>query len=543
MTTEADARAVIDAGCWYDAAAADRVVNFFHRLLRHSTGEWAGKPFQLLSWQEQSLIRPLFGWKRPDGTRRFRRGGIWIPKKNGKSTLAAGIEAYLLIADNEPSAEVYSAANDRKQAGIIFKQLRKMIESSPDLLKRIGIKNIIPSTKTVYDPKTGSTYTALSADGPTNEGWDIHGLIVDEIHAMKSRVLWDTLIYGGSARRQPLALSISTAGVFDPGTIGWEQYEYAKHVKDGTNHQDWAFFSLVYESAATDDWTSMETWKRSNPSYGITVKADALAEECREAQEEPRKENNFRRYRLNQWVQQATRWIPIAIWDANHAHAVNPSDYAGRVTDAGLDIGSVSDMSAYVKVFECDDDPEALDVVARFWVPEGALTNPKNKNRELYRQWVKDGFLETTPGPVTNNNFIEAAILKDAETFTLRSLAIDRLFQGQQLMLNLADEGIEVFPLGQGFLSQGPPMKEFERRWTAKKIHHGNNPILRWMADNVEVKQDPALNLKIVKPNNHSDPRKVDGIQALVNAIDRVSRYNTDGTSVYDQDEAEIFTL
>jgi phage terminase large subunit-like protein len=546
VRTEADARAVLDAGCYYDADAADRVVNFFHKLLRHSTGEWAGKPFRLLEWQEHRLIRPLFGWKRKDGTRRHRRGGVWIPKKNGKTTLSAGIEAYLLMADREPAAEVMSAANDRKQAGIVFKQLRRMIESSPQLLKRIGRKNIIPSTKTIYDPTTGSTYTALSADGPTNEGWDIHGLVIDEIHAMKSRTLWDTLIYGGSARRQPLMLSISTAGVYDPATIGWEQYEYAKRVLDGTNHSDWAFFSLVYEAAESDDWTLEATWQKANPSFGFTVKADKFAEECQEAQQEPRKQNNFLRYRLNRWVQQVTRWITQQQWSANHAQAVKlgcSCSYAGlegRICDAGLDLGSVSDITALALTSECEHDHDALDVLMWFWVPEDALSNPRNRNRDLYQQWVKSGHLLTTPGTTTNHNFIEAEILKIAEHVSLRSLAMDRLFQGQQLELNLKDHGIDVYPLGQGYMSQGPPMKEFERLWRSLQVHHGDHPVLNWMADNVEVKPDPAGSLKIFKPNNHNDPRKVDGIQALVNAIDRNSRYNT-AESAYDADGAEIF--
>lgn len=547
IRSEIDARAVLDAGCYFDMKAAQRVVNFFHRLLRHAEGEWAGKAFSLLDWQRDELVLPLFGWKRADQTRRHRRGGIWIPKKNGKSTILSGIAGYLHIGDEEPGAEVYSAANDRAQAGIIFKHYRRMVESSPLLLKRIGRDNIIPSTKTIYDTQTGSTFMSLSADAPTKEGLNIHGLIVDEIHAMKSRTLWDTLIYGGAARRQPLVLSISTAGVYDIGTIGWEQYSYAKSVLDGTNDADWSFFALVYEAGRDDDWTSPETWKKANPSYGHTVKIDALTEECREAQSQPRKQNAFRRYRLNQWVQQATRWIPLEQWDANWDalthEPVTAETMAGKTSDGGLDLGSVSDLSAWLQVFECESDPDAVDVLAQFWIPAAALTNEKNPNRALYQQWVKDGWLKITPGSVTDYDFIQAAIVADAQVFNLRGMSIDRLFQGQQLSIRLAEEGIEVFPLGQGFLGQGPPTKEFERKWTAGKVHHGGNPILRWMADNVEVKADPAGNLKIVKPNHHNDPRKVDGMTALVGAFDRYSRNVGDGRSVWEDPTYEMATV
>lgn len=545
IRTDLDARAVLDGGCYYDHEAGERVVRFFSRLLRHSEGEWAGKPFVPFDWQQRDILRPLFAWKRADGTRRFRRGGIWIPKKNGKSTLCSGISGYLQLADGEPGAEIYSAANDRAQAGIIFKHYRRMVEMSPTLMKRIGKDNIIPSTKTIYDPQSGSMFQSLSADAPTKEGFNIHGLIVDEIHAMKNRALWDTLIYGGAARRQPLMISISTAGIYDIMTIGWEQYDYARQIVNGNNDQDWSFFALIYEADTEADWTDPATWKAANPSFGLTVKPDAFAEECREAQAAPTKQNAFRRYRLNQWVQQVTRWIPLDIWDANWPVTHEPitaESQAGRLCDGGLDLGSVSDLSAWILLFECADDPEALDVLAQFWIPEAALKDPRNPNRERYAQWVEEGWLKTTPGPVTNHAFIKAAIVADAERFNLRSMSIDRLFQGQQLQIDLADEGIEVFALGQGFLGQGPPTKEYERRWTSKKVHHGANPILRWMADNVEVRADAANNLKIVKPSPN-DPRKVDGQTALVGAVDRVSRYNTDGSSVWEHDDYEMVTL
>jgi phage terminase large subunit-like protein len=509
ILTELDARAVLDHGCYYDPGAALRVERFFDRLLHTTDGEWAGKPFILQDWQRHQFIQPLFGWKRADGTRRYRRGGVWVPKKNGKSTLLAGVELYLLIADREPSAEVYSAANDRAQAGIIYAQAARMVELSPKLYARIGEKGIIRSTKTLYDRASGSTFKALSSDAPTKEGLNTHGLIVDEIHAMRSRVLWDALIYGGAARRQPLVLSISTAGVYDIATIGWEQYTYARDIVNGTNSTDWSFYALIYEAASAAPWTRETTWRKANPSYGVTVKIDALREECAEAKAQPQKENAFRRYRLNQWVQQVTRWIPMSTWAANAGHPIDRVALAGRVAYGGLD----------------------LDVLMRFWVPEAALKprsdsgdRKDNRNAPLYQQWAREGLLELTPGNVTDYDFVEARILEDAQTYAIHAIGLDRFFQGQAVSNHLSDRGITIVAVGQGFLSQGPPMKEFERRWKAKRIHHGNHPILTWNADNVEVAQDPMGNLKIVKPHNHMDPRKVDGIAALVNAMDQVSR-------------------
>ena len=243
------------------------------------------------------------------------------------------------------------------------------------------------------------------------------------------------------------------------------------------------------------------------------IDPETFAEECREAMAEPRKESSFRRYRLNQWMQQLTRWIPLETWDANHQHPVTVESIRGRRAWGGLDLGSVSDLSAWVLLVECADDPEAFDVCARFWIPAAALTSRKdphrknatreNPNRELYQQWVDDGYLVATPGNVTDYDFIEAAILEDAQHVDLQGVGLDRLFQGLEVSNHLTEEGLTVVAIGQGFLSMGPPMKEFERRWTSHRIHHGAHPILRWMAGNVEVKQDPAGNLKIVKPNHH----------------------------------------
>lgn len=530
IRAEVDARAVLDGGCYYDAEAAARVRRFFDRVLRHTdTSSGTVGPFQLLDWQADEFIAPIFGWKRADGTRRYRRAGLWVPKKNGKSTLAAGLELYFLVADHEPGAEVYSAANDRKQAGIIHGHAVRMVELSPKLNKRIGKRGIVRSTKTIYDAQSGSVFMALSADAPTKEGLNIHALIVDELHAMKSRVLWDTLIYGGAARRQPLILTISTAGVYDIATIGWEQYSYARDIINGNNDRDWSFFALIYEAEKDEDWTSVETWKKANPSYGKTVKVDAIAEECVEAQSEPKKQNTFRRYRLNQWVQQVTRWIPLEQWDANNVHPIDRSQLKGAWCVAGVDLAAVSDLTAYVLICECPEYDDCWDILPRFWVPEATLNDVNHRNYEMYQAWhrqIWNGFplLESTPGESTDYDFIEAAILDDATTFNLRAVGIDRLFQGQQVQNHLTAEGVFVVAIGQGFMGQGPPMKEFERLWRARKVHHGGHPVLRWNADNVEVKQDHAGNLKIVKPHGNNDPRKVDGIQALVNGLEPLSR-------------------
>lgn len=522
VRTEADAQAVLEGGCYYHQPSADRVVTFFRDFLRHGVAEWAGQPFELLPWQRDELIHPLFGWLREDGTRRYRRGGVWIPKKNGKTTLASGICMYLLVADHEPGAQVFSAANDRNQAAMIYRDCAAMVRQSPDLA---GVLDLVDSKKRINYVAQNAYYEALSADVPTKEGLNISGIVVDELHSIPGRALWSTLAYGGASRRQPLLLSISTAGIYDPASIGWEQYQYARGVRDGTI-QDWSFFSLIYEADPKDDWTQERVWRAANPSYGVTTKAAQFAEECREAQESPAKQNDFLRYRLNIWVQQNTRAIDLRVWDENNAHAISDPD--GRPWYGGLDLGGSADMSAWVMVSACPDQPEAVDVRCRFWLPEDTLRG-KHPNVGLYRQWVQSGHLVTTPGNITDERFIQRQIEEDVRTFNFIDGNIDRAFQGMRMAIELADAGVTLAAFGQGFLSMAAPTKKFLDHVLAKRLHHGGHPILRWMADNVVLRHDAAGNSKVDKDKS---AQKVDGIVACIMAIDRMER-NGAGDSVY----------
>jgi phage terminase large subunit-like protein len=520
VRTESDAQAVLDHGCYFDVEAAARFLVFGERFCRHSKGQWARQPFAAMPWQREHWFGPLFGWKRADGTRRYRRGGVWIPKKNGKTSCASVITLYLLVADREPGAEVYSGANDKDQSGLIYRECAAMVRQSPALASRL---HPIDSRKTIAYERMAAFYKALSADVPAKEGINAHGVIIDELHALQDRGLWSTLAYAGAARRQPLLLSISTAGIYDPASIGWEQYQYATHVLDGTR-DDWSFFALVYEAPPKANWRRRAVWRAANPSYGVTVRADQFEEHAREAAASLDKQNDFQRYRLNIWVQQATRAIDLRVWDENHRHALtadgtntpnNPSD--GRAWYGGLDLGGTSDLSAWVRVASCPHDPKAIDVRAQFWLPE-AVIGPasRHRNKTLYKQWADQGVLTLTPGNVADEPAIEAAILADAGAVRLVASRIDRLFQGLRLASNLTAEGVVMAAMGQGFLSMAAPTKTFFDLLEGRRFHHGGDPVLRWMADNVVTRSDSAGNRKIDKARS---PQKVDGIVAAVMAI------------------------
>lgn len=503
---------------WFDKAAADHAVVFFSRYLRHVKGKWAGVPFVLEPWQEHGIIRPLFGWKRADGTRQYRRAFIAVPRKNGKSTLAAGIALYLLFADRESGAEVYSAAADRDQAAIVFELAKSMVEASPQLKKRSQ-----RFKRSIVGPRA-SSYKVLSADAPTKHGLNAHGIIFDELHAQPNRDLWDVLTTSTGAREQPMVVAITTAG-YNQSSICYEEYAYAKQVHAGAI-KDPSFFPFIAEADVKDGWADPAVWEKANPGMGVTVRREYLEEEAKRAKESPAYQNTFRRLHLNQWVQQSTRWLDLAVWDRGNRLILEES-LRGKECYAGLDLSSVSDLTAWVMAFPAEGDPEALAVVARFWCPQARLES--GKYRDQYQAWARGGFLTPTPGDAIDYAFVRAQIIDDAQRFRLVDANVDRLFQAHQLAQELTEEGLAIFGMGQGFTGMAAPMSEFHRRVLAGKLWHGGNPVLRWMVDNLAVKQDPAGNLK---PDKASSQGKIDGVVALVMAIDRAMRH--EGSSVYE---------
>jgi len=508
-------------GLYFDEEAADHAIEFF-QFLKHSKGEWAGCTFELELWQK-FIVGSLFGWMRKDGTRRFRTGLIEVPRKNGKSTLIAGIGLYLFVADGEPGAEIYSAATKRDQARIVWTEAAKMVKASPDLAARI---RVYPGKGNMHIEATGAKFEPLGADADTMDGLNVHGALIDELHAHKNREVWDVLETATGARRQPLQIAITTAG-FDQHGIGYEQHEYGTKILKRTIKDD-TYFVYIACMDDDDDWTSVTTWKKANPNFGISVKEDDLKRKCEKAKEIPAAQNNFLCKHLNKWTQQATRWIDLGIWDEN-ASIVVEEELRGRTCYGGLDLSSVNDITAWVMVFPDDDDIETVDVLCRFFCPEARLYDPRNKYKDQYQAWAKQGFLTPTPGEVVDYAFVREQIIRDAETFDLVDMNIDRLFNSHQIAGELMDAGIKVIGMVQGHLSYAVPMKEFERRLLSRKIRHGGNPVLRWMADNVAVREDPAGNLKPDKANSQG---KIDGIVALVMALDRAIRHQD--VSIYE---------
>jgi phage terminase large subunit-like protein len=529
MRTPADWQAV-NEGCWYDLTAATRVVRFFNEFLCHSKGEWAGKNFVLLDWQEWEVVRPLFGWKRPDGIRRFRRAYIEVPKKNGKSTLAAGIALYLLKADGEFGAEVYSAAADREQAAIVYKEAANMVHSSPALE---DILLVTDSRKTISDPATRSWYKALSADVKTKEGLNIHGLIFDELHAQPNRLLWDALKYGGAARRQPLFISITTAGT-DRNGICYEQHKYTRGVMDGSV-RDVYFFGVIFSAPDDADWKDPKVWEKANPSWGSALRVDQFKEDFTEAEHNVGSQNSFRRYRLNQWTEQEVRWLDMGKWKACPDKA--PELERKTVFFGGLDLASTQDITAFVMLFGSHKmvkttvkDPETgkekqVDVIrikdiyvkCHFFIPEEQMRERVKRDKVPYDVWQKKQWLTVTRGNMVDEDHIVKVILEECGRHKCKEIAYDR-WNASHVVTRLTDEGITMVPIGQGFASLSYPAKELEKLVVGEVFNHGGNPILEWMARNVTIETDSAGG---IKPSKKRSTEKIDGIIGTVMAINR----------------------
>lgn len=509
----------------YDKSAADYAVAFIENLC-HTKGTWAGKPFELIDWQEQ-IIRDLFGTLKPNGYRQFNTAYIEIPKKQGKSELAAAVALLLTCGDGEERAEVYGCAADRQQAAIVFDVAADMVRMCPALSKRVKI--LASQKRLIYTP-TNSFYQVLSAEAYSKHGFNIHGVVFDELHTQPNRKLFDVMTKGsGDARMQPLYFLITTAGT-DTHSICYETHQKAKDIIEGRKI-DPTFYPVIYGADESDDWTDPKVWKKANPSLDITVGIDKVKAACDSAKQNPGEENAFRQLRLNQWVKQAVRWMPMEKWD-KCAFAVDEDELEGRVCYGGLDLSSTTDITAFVLVFPPLDNEDKYIILPYFWIPEDNLTLRVNRDHVPYDVWERHGYLQTTEGNVVHYGFIEQFIERLGERFNIREIAFDR-WGAVQMVQNLEGMGFTVVPFGQGFKDMSPPTKELMKLVLEQKIAHGGHPVLRWNMDNIYIRTDPAGNIKADKEKS---TEKIDGAVATIMALDRAIRCGNDhGASVYDE--------
>lgn len=513
IRSTADEKALLK-GCRFNERRARHVVEFFPRFLRHSKDRFADKPFELLEWQIEELICPIFGWEILDEfgqwVRRFKRAYVELPKKMGKSTLAAGIGTYMLVGDGEAGAEVYSASSNREQANIVHAEAVNMVLASPELLDALTVNK---ATKTIAYEETRSFWRVLASKPTTNEGWNAHCIIADELHQWRGapgRDLYGALRYAIASRSQPLLFQITTAGN-DPQSVCREQHEYAKGLLNGTI-EDERYFALIKAAAPDDDPWDEATWRKANPSLGVTVSLQSFRDDANEAKQSPAAINKFKQLRLNQWTTGGgDPWLRITEWQACRAQW-SPDDLIGQPCWGGLDLGQVRDTASLQLIFKCGDKYRLLSY---FWLPE--QTADEERSQVPWHAWDERGFITLTPGNVTDFAYIEQTIHDLAQQYAIQSIGFDS-WQARQLVQRLQVR-VMCESFGQTMPYMGAPTREFERLVVSGGIEHLGNACMDWQVGNAVVKPDVNGNIKPLKPNRKGDYRRIDGVVSAVMAL------------------------
>lgn len=497
----ADLDRALDKGWYFDKRAAMRAIHFIEKL-KHTKGEWAGQQFRLEPWQ-QFVLWNIFGWKNADGTRRFRYAYIEIARKNGKTALSAGVGLYMLFADGESRPEVYSAATVKDQAKICF-------SDAVEIVRATDLKNYLTPYRNsiVYELK-GGTMKPLSSDYGTHDGLNPSCGIIDEFHAHKDSGMFDVIKSAFGARRQPLMFIITTAG-FDKSGVCYAYRENVIKVLRGVNEDD-SLFGIIYTLDDKSEWDDPKMWIKANPNLGVSLSADYLADQVKDAKNRPEAVRNVMTKNVDLWVDAERTWILDDVWQ-RCIGTTDPADLKGCACWGGLDLSNVSDITAYVLLFHEND---RFQLLPHFWIPEEKMLEKIRKENINYDKWVAEGYVTVTPGNVIDYDFVKADILRIVADYDLRTSAYDR-WNASQTIIDLQNEGMECNPFGQGYGSMSAPTKEFEKLVLTEKIEHFGNPVLRWMLASTLVKTDPAGN---IKPDKEKSTQKIDGIVASIMAL------------------------
>jgi len=495
---------------------ADRAVRLINQLT-HTKGPFARQGFNLRPWQVR-IVKQLFKTGK-DGRRIYRQCLLMLPRKNGKSEIAAALAIYFLMFDGEIGGEVYSAAADKDQAALVFNVASQMIRNDPTLAAQCEIYD---SYKRIIHKESGSFYRAISAEAYSKHGFNASVIIYDELHAAPNRELYDVLTTSQGARSQPLMLAISTAG-FDRHSILWELYAHAKKVAENPA-LDPTFLPILYEAPIDADWTDEKVWKQANPALGDFRSLEEMRVAAARAKEIPAQENTFRRLYLNQWTEQASRWISMPAWDACRV-PMDRASLRGRRCYLALDLSSTKDLTALVAVFP--DDEGGFDVLPHFFIPQESIRERSHRDRVPYDQWQGD-YLTATPGNQVDYQAIRRMVNEWASEFEIREIAIDP-WNATDLTQQLEkQDGFTLVVMRQGFASLSAPSKSFEKAILSRTLRHDGHPVLRWNIGNVSTETDAAGN---IKPSKKTSTERIDGVVALIMAIDRMDRHAGDHNS------------
>ncbi len=513
----------------FDKKKAQAAVDFFEKRLRHAVGRFAGHPFILAPFQKK-IVKDVFGTVNDEGFRQFRTLFLSTAKKNGKTAFCGGLALQGLTADREGEPHVYSAASTRDQASLAFNAAKSMVAKSAKLrarcMVRPGLKRIL------YEPNEGF-YQCISADAGSHDGVQPSRFIADEIHRWGSnRDLWEVLDKGTAIRQQPLSVAITTAGIFGESELCWEFHETCRQVNEGVISLP-TFYGRVFATPADWDWTDpgqaakydrhgdvirpATGWFCANPALGGFLPIEKLLEECREARQSPTKEISFRRFRLNQWVQSESRWIDLRAWD-ECVGDVDPIALRGQRCYAGLDMSVKKDFTALVLIFPQENGRKKI--LPFFWLPRDYKTNRSMLDK--VKPWIDRGLIETTEGEVVDYQHVRKRINELSKQYQIESIQFDG-WNMQSMYQDLKADGIEALELPQSFRTMSGPAKEFESLVLERRIEHGGNQVLRWMADCCTVKSDTRANIFPVKPDLQKSSKRIDGVIAAIMAVHRMT--------------------
>jgi phage terminase large subunit-like protein len=503
-------------GYKWDEEAAQAPVEFVEQLCRHPD-ERGGDPkrIELIDWQREQVLRPLFGWRRPDGRLRFRRAGIFVPKKNRKSSLMSQLAQYMATC-HAPAQDVFLAANDRLQARTMYRMVRQSVDASPQLSRLL---EVVDSRSIIRNRDTGKEIRCLSSDSWRNEGLN-GSVILDEIHSFRSPDLVDALIYATRGTANGLVISISTAGS-DRNGIGWRWWQDCELViKDPKANP--TFYGLIYAAAEDDDFSDPKVWKKANPSMGIAFPEDEFAADYQDASTDPRKMSKFLRYSLNVWQAGDSRWfVPPLDWSACSAGPLDPTE--GRPCWVGVDLASNLDMTAAAFVFKESDGSYAVEW--RYWVPRETVAD-RVREGIPYDAWIRDGWVTVTDGHRLDHEAVARDIIAFGERHEIKAVGCDP-WQAGALETLLQREGITTKDVAQRTAILNSPCKLLEALVVEKRLRTGGNPVAQWNANNVCVYTDPT---GMIKPDKAKSTEKIDGVAALVNALALASTDEDTGT-------------
>ena len=515
-------------GYTFDLEKARKAVGFFQDELVHVKGAMAGQPFRLEPWQ-QGYIANLFGWVDAAGLRRFRESLLFVPRKNGKTTLAAGVILYMLFCDGEAGAEVYGAASEYQQASLVFAHCRGMIARNPSLAARCQV--YAGQAKAVQLKDDLSTYRVISSDALSAHGFSTSCAVIDELHTQPDSELVDAIQTSTGARQQPLILHLTTSD-YERESVCNSKHKYASDVRAGLI-KDPRFLPAIFEAKIADDWTRAATWRAANPNYGRSVSAEYLRRECQRAIDQPSYENQFKRLHLNIRTEQSERFLQMAKWDACPSE-IDAGQLLGRPCYGGLDLSSTTDLTALVLHFQLDDDGGSA-WLPFCWVPADSATQRERRDGVPYMAWQKQGRVEMTPGNSVDYAYVRRKINKLAELYDIRAIAFDA-WNATHIAQELTEDGVEMMKFRQGWVSMNEPLKRFESLVLGEQLNHGGCPVLRWNASNLAVKRDESNN---IRPDKKKSTEKIDVIVAGIMALGLCMTMQREAGTVYATEERE----